>query len=892
MPFASIRPAGVLAVLGMLVPWLAGAQERPRMVPVEVRAVRAPHPPVIDGHLTDEAWETATPVSGFTQRDPIEGAPATEDTEIRILFDDTALYVGARMFDAHPDRLVRRLSARDSNFDSDWIGIYLDPLHDKLTGAMFRVSSSNSQQDMVLYNDSWTDWSWDAVWQSGVSVDDKGWLAEIRIPLSQLRFTGASQQTWGINVERYVQRTNESSFLRMVPKNESGIASRMIDLAGLDGLKPGRHLELLPYVATRAEFITPPALDGVRTPFNDGAQAFAAAGLDVKWGLTNNLTVTGTLNPDFGQVEVDPAVVNLTAFETYFPEKRAFFLEGSQIFNNFGQGGANDSWGFNDSEPILFYSRRIGRAPQVAPSGDFVDVPAATTILGAAKLTGKTRSNWSLGFLEAVTGEEAARFQNGRVRGTTTVEPLTNYVVARVQRDIARRAGVGFLMTAANRQLEDDRMRNALVSQAYVFGGDGYVFVDRDRSWALTGRLAGSQVDGTTAVITRLQLAPQRYFQRPDAPQVSLNPERTSLAGYTGRLMLNRNTGVWRVNASLWGVSPGFESNALGFHSTGDRGGTHVVWTLQNNTPGRVLRSRFLWAAKWYTWNGNHDLQSDGDQLSFQARFLNYWQANVNVGTNRWTQNDQLTRGGPSSGKPGGGFINVNGNTDSRQPFWFSGFYSKNWCECDGGGYSTGVTVTYKPSSRLTLATGPNWNRNRQPAQYVTSVADATATNTYGGRYVFGELSQTQLTLQTRLTGLLSSKVSVTLFMQPLLAAGDYTRFKELAAPRTFDFVVYGDEGNHQLSFDPAHDVYTVTPDTGAPPFSFSNPDFNLKSLRMNVVFRWELKPGSTLYAVWTRQQQDTSDPGSFALGRDARAMLSAHGDDVVLMKLAYWLGR
>jgi len=405
----------------------ADAQDasKPPVPRAELKATRTSHPPVIDGHLNEEAWATALPVSGFMQRDPDEGKPATEDTELRILFDDSALYIGARLFDDQPAAVSRRLSARDNGFDSDWIGVYLDPLHDRLTGAMFRVSVANAQQDMILYNDSWTDSSWDAVWQSEVSVDDKGWTAEIRIPLSQLRFTAASQQTWGINVERYVQRKNESTFLRMVPKNESGIASRMVELSGMDGLKPARHLELLPYTAARAEFIQPLVRNSVRTPFNDGSRAFASVGLDMKWGVTNNLTVTGTVNPDFGQVEVDPAVVNLTAFETFYQEKRSFFLEGNQIFNNFGQGGANDSWGFNNSEPSLFYSRRIGRLPQVSAPGDFADVPSATTILGAAKLTGKTSGNWSLGFLNAVTAEENASTQTGTARGSVIVEPLT-----------------------------------------------------------------------------------------------------------------------------------------------------------------------------------------------------------------------------------------------------------------------------------------------------------------------------------------------------------------------------------------------------------------------------------------------------------------------------------
>src|SRR5688500_13980422 len=278
-PYANHLRTVLIAAVLLPLPSTAGAQETLPVPALDVRAARTARPPVVDGQLSEETWAAATPVSGFTQRDPEEGKPATEATEVRILYDDAALYIGARLFDTEPALVARRLSARDNGFDSDWIGIYLDPLHDKLTGAMFRVSAANAQQDMVLYNDSWTDSTWDAVWQSEVSVDERGWTAEMRIPLSQLRFTGADQQIWGINIERYVRRKNESSFLRMVPKNESGNASRMVDLGGLDGLKPRRTLELLPYTAARTEFIQPLVQSNVRTPFNDGARAFASAGL-------------------------------------------------------------------------------------------------------------------------------------------------------------------------------------------------------------------------------------------------------------------------------------------------------------------------------------------------------------------------------------------------------------------------------------------------------------------------------------------------------------------------------------------------------------------------------------------------------------------------------------
>ena len=851
--------------------------------------MRTAQAPVIDGRLSEESWVHAVAVGNFTQRDPEEGKPATERTEIRFLYDDTALYVGVRLFDSAPRLISQRLSMRDGDIDADAVTIYLDPKHDRLTGAVFTVTAANVQHDSILHNDTWTDRNWDAVWQSQTSVDADGWTAEIRIPLSQLRFTNSATQIWGVNVERFIRRKNERSWLVMVPKDKAGLASRMLDLVGLDGLRPGRHLELLPYTAGRAEFIGTGA-DG--NPFNDGSRGFASAGIDLKWGLTTNLTVDGTINPDFGQVEVDPAVVNLTAFETFFPEKRAFFLEGSQIFHNFGQGGANDFWGFNNADPSIFYSRRIGRAPQITASGDFVDAPTATTILGAAKLTGKTRGNWSLGFLEAVTDREQARTQGpGAVRGRTDVEPLTNYAVARVQRDIGQRAGTGFIVTTVNRRLDTAPLKAALPDQAYVFGSDGFIFLDDKRDWVLTGKIAGSHVAGSPEAIQQLQEAPQRYYQRPDAPEVSFDPTRTSLSGLTGRINLNRNSGLLKLNAAFWGVSPGFESNDLGFHTTGDRAGAHAVVIWRNVTPGRFMRSRSLTSAKFWSWNFNRELQSDGWISRMNLEMLNYSEIGATLGLFREVNDDRLTRGGPSALGPKGGFWNLDAHTDSRRWFSLSGTYNNDWNQF-GSSYRRGeLSVTLKPSPRLTISTAPSWSRRIAAAQYVTSSVDATATATHGGRYVFGNLDERQASLITRVAAVLTPRVSVQVYMQPLLAAGGYSHLKELARPRTFDFVEYGGP-LRPLSLDGSR--YTVTPDVerGAPAFTFDDPDFNVKSLKINAVFRWELKPGSTVYAVWTRQQQDSANPGRFAFGRDARALFGARGDDVFLVKMAYWIGR
>ncbi|MGH9148407.1 MAG: DUF5916 domain-containing protein [Vicinamibacterales bacterium] len=869
---------------------LEAGQQDPHTPQAVVRALRVTEPPTIDGHLSEEAWTRAEPATNLTQRDPDEGRPSTERSEFRILFDDRALYIGARLFDHDPQRIVKRLSGRDVDPDADSLTVVLDPLHDHFTGMQFRLSAAGVQWDSVISNDTWSDNSWDAVWNSAVSIDDQGWSAEMRIPLSQLRFAPGAQQVWGINVSRYIHRLNETSWLELVPKNENGLASRMAHLAGLDGIVPKRHLALLPYVAARSEFIQP-----VRAgdPFNDGSRMFGAAGLDLKWGVTSSLTLDGTINPDFGQVEVDPAVVNLTAFETFFNEKRPFFIEGAQIFNTFGQGGATDFWGFNTSDPQIFYSRRIGRSPQVLPAAQFLDPPAATTILGAVKLTGKTRNGWSIGLLEALTDGETARVENDRSRGRIEVEPRTNYLVGRMKRDFGQRASVGMLTTAVLRHLDSPLVRAALADRAFVFGGDGYWFLDDKREWVITGKLSGSHFSGTDAFLVKAQLAPQRYYQRPDAPQVTFDPTRTMLRGMAGRVNLNRNSGNLKVNAAFWSVSPGFESNDLGFHTTGDRAGAHGVLLWSKTSTDRFTRYRHIWVGKWWNWNFDQQLQGDGWHVATHLAFLNYSSLNTNAGLQRRVQDDRLTRGGPSAAAPGGGFWNFNLSTDSRKSAWVQLSGGSNWSEFGDWGGNGSVTINLKPFSMLTLSSGPELNRSRALAQYVRTVVDATAVNTYGGRYVFGIIDQEQLTLTTRASIVLSPRVGIQIFAQPLVAVGKYPEFRELARPRTFDFVEYGSPGT-SLTYDALARRYTVDPDDTGPaaPFGFDNPDFNFKSLRFNAVFRWEIKPGSTFYAVWTRQHQDLDDPGVFRAGQDLRALFSAPSDDVFLVKMAYWIGR
>jgi len=855
-----------------------------------VHALRAAHPPNIDGRLTEESWVLAEPASSFTQTDPDEGQPATERTEVRVLFDDDALYVGVRLFDSDPKAVVRRLVKRDEDADADRVTVYLDPMHDHLTGAYFRVSASGVQKDAAVFNDSWDDASWDAVWESAVSDDDTGWSAELRIPLSQLRFQRGESAVWGFNVARYVQRKNETDWLEAAPKSQSGVASRMAHLVGLDGIEPKRHAQLLPYVASRAEFIGNGLENG---PFNDGSRLFGAAGMDMKWSISSHMTLDATVNPDFGQVEVDPAVVNLTAFETFFEERRPFFLEGAQIFQNFGRSGANNYWGFNSSDPNIFYSRRIGRGPQLEASGDYVDEPSASTILSAAKVTGKTRSGWTVGLLDAITDSEMARTASGATLARVEVEPRTNYLVGRLQREIGRRAGIGFIATSATRKLDTPTLRATLADQATVAGGEGHWFLGAARDWVVNGRLAFSHITGEAAAISRSQQLSQRYFQRPDAPQVSYDPTRTSLSGFTGRANLNRNSGLWQVNASIWGVSPGFESNDLGFLNQADRSGAHIVVMRRTVTPDRFTRSRTIWVAKSWVWNFGRDMQSDGVHGNAFVTFRNYWTASAGGNFKRTVQDDRLTRGGMSAINPRTWSWNASASSDPRRAvsMQFTGSGLSN----QAGGWSNvaGTTVTLKPTSQLMFVVGPQLTRSLTSAQYIQTVTDPTASATFGRRDVFGLLDQTQLQITLRANAVLSPKVSVQVFAQPLLAAGDYFGLGELSRPRSYDFLRYGGRVS-SLTYDPVSRVYTADPDRDgpAPAFTIDDPDFNLKSLRLNAVFRWEFRPGSALYIVWTRQQLDESRPGQFELARDTRALLSAQGDDIVMVKFAYWLSR
>lgn len=853
-----------------------------------VRAVRAAAPVALDGALSEAVWASAQVVTSFQQRDPEEGAAPTQLTEVRVLYDDAALFIGARLFDSHPDSIIARLARRDNGVTSDAFLVFLDPYHDRRTGYYFGVNAAGSLYDGTLLNDDWDDDSWDGNWDAKVQRDSLGWSVEMRIPYSQLRFQQSDHYTWGINFKREIARHNETAYLVMVPRKESGFVSRFADLTGMEQVRPPRRLEILPYVTSKAEFLEHSAND----PFNDGSSFGASAGADFKLGIGSNITLDATVNPDFGQVEVDPAVVNLSDVETFYPEKRPFFVEGSAIFN-FGEGGANNNWGFNFPRPDLFYSRRIGRAPSGdLPSAAYADVPDGTTILGATKLSGKLGGAWNVGVLSAVTDREEARLENAGSVSSATIEPPTSYSVLRAQREFGQgRRSLGMIATGTVRALGDRTLQPQFNQDAFTGGVDGWTALDMNKKWVVTGLIAGTRVRGSTDRITALQQSSQHYFQRPDAGHVAVDSNATVLTGWMSRFALNKQSGNWQFNAALGSVSPGFDANDLGFQFRTDVINGHVVGGYAWTEPGKLFRRANVNLATFRSHDFDGNNTAAGLFGNFNGQLRNYYQVRLNGEWDPQTVNIRRTRGGPRMLNPAGGRIFTGISSDDRRSVVFE--VSGGLGDFSGPFWEVGTGVEWKPATQISLSFEPSVERNLSTAEYVTTADDPGAMATFGRRYVFADLQQTTLSGSLRINWIFSPRLSLELYAQPLISSGNYRGYKELARPKSYDFNRYGQNGSTITPVTDSKGVvqeYTVDP-TGAGTSSFTVPnlDFSFASLRGNAVLRWEYVTGSTLYLVWTQDRSDFEQDGDFRLGHSLRQLGQAHGNHIFAVKLSYW---
>lgn len=818
----------------------------------------------IDGRLDEEAWVAATPVTNLIQDQPVEGAQPTERTEIRVLIGSDALYIGASMLESNPANIRPRLARRDEPVDGDVFAVAIDSRHDHLSAYYFRVTAGGAVRDAVGTSGGDglnLDLSWDAVWEARVSNDARGWYAEIRIPLSQLPYNRTPDPVWGIQFERYGWNKQERNLFAFTPRTENTGVQRFGHLTGLGELPAPSRIELLPYVSARAEYLE---VDP-NSPFRDESEMFQSVGADLKYRVTSNLTLNATVNPDFGQVEVDPRVINLSAFETFFPEKRPFFVEGQNIFR-FGTIRTFNSFG----APSLFFSRRIGRQPQRSLGGAFryANAPEQSTIAGAAKLTGRTSGGWSLGALEAVTlREEADYLDASDVKRTAVVEPLTNYFVGRLRREM--RGGntvVGGLVTAVNRDLGDPALESALRSAAYV-GGVDFNHAWNNRRWALDGSIAATSVSGSESAIAATQLSSARFYQRPDSRELDFDPARTSLGGYFGQAALTKLSGVhWIGNVAYQETSPGFESNDVGFQTSADRRALSSLVGYQETKPGKILRNYNISAFTNQTWNRDGDIVFNNYAASAFAQFANFSFINLRSDYSAAGFDDRLTRGGPVTRQPPAISAAFFYGTDQRKTY--TAQFEFEYTRSDEGRESTNYSVSFtlQPSPTFNISLAPFLGFNRDPAQFLDSIPDPSFAPTFGTRYIFSPLDQTTLAIVTRVNWTFSQTLSFQLFAQPLVSAGDFGSLTHLRAPRSYDFDV-----------DAA---------------DFGNLDFNIRSLRGNAVLRWEYRPGSTLFFVWQQRRNGFQPDGVFDFGPDYSDIFREKPENVFAVKATYWIAR
>jgi hypothetical protein len=853
----------------------------------QIRAARLHGSIVIDGKLDESSWVTAEPATRFVQTDPAEGRPATERTEVRVLIGEDALYVGARLYDRDPAGIRRALARRDDAVESDEFDVYLDSFHDHLSGVRFRVTPGGAMLDGILGSSAQSseeDDSWDPVWESATQVDSLGWTVELRIPLSQLRYNSTADGTWGIQLYRKILRKGEEDWFPFVPKSEVAGVSRYAHLVGLGPLQAQRRLELAPYLLARGSYEATAAGD----PFQSGSEYHGSAGLDLKYGLTSDLTLNATVNPDFGQVEVDPAVVNLSVFETFFPEKRPFFVEGADVFR-FGGIRANNSFG----SPEFFFSRRIGREPQRDLSGDgvnYLDVPTETSIRAAAKLSGRTRSGWSIGVLDAVTSGEEARYVDALGNHVMApVEPLTNYLVGRVRKDLrGGNSTVGVIATAVNRDQESPELRSLLRSSAYAVGLD-FTNSWADRIWSLDGSVGFSTVRGTPEAIARTQRSSARYYQRPDATSFQYDPTRTSLGGYAYQLALRKNSGRhWQGGLVYQETSPGIETNDLGFQSEASQRGISTALEYYQREPGRVFRNYGIFPFTNHQWNFDGDLVYGSFGLIFSGQFYNFWDFQLRGDYTPPVYDDRLTRGGPLARQPRFSDVRLTLNSDTRKTTRLTGNLTQSWTAAGEHKTAADLTLSVRPLPALRVSLGPALILNKTLSQYVTTVADPVATSTFGSRYVFATLEQRELSMITRVDWTFTPTLSLQLFLQPLISAGDFTELKEFVRPRTYEFAVYGrDKGTTTTT--PAGTE--IGPGDGGATFTIPQQNFTVRSLRANAVLRWEWRPGSTFFFVWQQNRENDEAFGNLRLGRDVDALFTGgESRNVVAVKASYWL--
>lgn len=831
--------------------------------------------PTIDGHINEKCWEIVDWSTDFVEREPDENTAPTEQTKFKIIYDKKFLYIAFRCYDKEPNKIVKRMSRRDG-FEGDWVEINIDSYHDKRSGFSFTSSVSGVKGDEFI-SDNGNNWdgSWNPIWYLKTNIDEEGWTAEVKIPFSQLKFGNDQEQIWGIQVQRRFFRAEERSTWQRIPLDAPGWVSEFGELHGLKDIEPQKQIEIQPYSASQLN--TYPEEKG--NPFRDGNDTKLSAGLDAKIGITNDLTLDLTVNPDFGQVDADPAAIALDGFQIFFEERRPFFVENKNIFN----------FRFADNQDNIFYSRRIGRNPQGTANvseNEYINQPKYSTILGAAKFSGKTKNGWSIGILESVTDKEYAEIDSNGSRRKEIVEPLTNYFVGRTQKDFNNRNSfIGGIVTATNRNLQGEEL-SYLRKSAYTAGID-FQHNWKKRKYYFAGNMVSSHVIGSREAITKTQYSLTHLFHRIDASHVEVDTMRTSLSGTGGRFEVGKSSvGHWRYNATVIWRSPELELNDVGFLRQADEVRQYASLSHQTLKPFgkfRRINTRFEQFSS-FDFEGNYNRMQYS--LNANASLKSNWNMNAQIVYKPRIYTNTILQGGPRFRYSEEVFQYLNFNSDGRKKVSFYGgiYYSQgkndsfSYLEYDSG-------ISYQPINAFTISLNPNFAINKSKTQYVTE-------SDFNGdpRYITAELSQHTLNTTIRLDYNINPNLTIQYYGQPFISRGTYKSFNKVTN-QVANY--YGDRillfQPNQISFDESKNTYRIDEDSdGTQDYSFENPDFSQVAFNSNLVVRWEYIPGSEIFLVWSQGIFGNAKPRDDLFAGINDQLFNRKPENIFLIKATY----
>jgi len=828
--------------------------------------------PSIDGNLADSIWESAEWATNFIEVNPDENTDPSEQTKFKILYDQKHLYIALKALDSEPETITNRLSRRDG-FVGDRINVLIDSYHDLRTGFLFTVTAAGVRGDeFITDNGNNIDASWNPIWSTKALIDNEGWTAEMKIPLSQLRFSNDPNQVWGLNVVRNYFKNNELSAWNRIPIGAAGWVSEAGKLKGLKNIKPQKQIEIQPFVVTKLDRYEAEA----GNPYADGNDFNLNTGLDAKIGITNDLTLDVTINPDFGQVEADPAAINLDGFEIFNRDQRPFFVENKNIFD----------YRFADNRNNLFFSRRIGRSPQVnleTTDEAFVNQPQNTTILGAAKFSGKTKNGWSIGVLESMTSKEFTEISTNGNTSESLAEPFTNYLVGRVQKDFNKKnTFFGGMFTATNRFITPEV--SELRKSAYS-GGIDFTHQWKNRAYFMEANIVMSHVQVSKEAIKLTQENLTHLFNRVDATHLEVDPNRTSLTGTGGRFGIGKVGGQhWNYNAGFKWVSPELELNDIGFLRSADEMIQYANLRYRSIKPTGVFRDfnvRFNQFSA-FDFEGNHNRIQY--QINGSASFLNNWEIDFGLAHKPRIFSNSILRGGPRwrFSKENFQFFFV--GSDRRKNF--NGTIGLIHSQAKENNFSLlkfESELNYQPTNAFNISLSPEYSISKNQTQYVTQ-SDYNSDS----RYVLGTIDNHTLTASVRLDYTINPNLSIQYYGQPFISRGRYKDFKYVTNPvaerLTERFQLY-DSNQINLS---GNDFQVDENRDGTMDYSFSNPDFSYVQFNSNLVLRWEYIPGSELFLVWSQGVKSSVSSSDGLFEGFETGILDERPQNIFLLKATY----